>query len=225
MKTEKIICSMNGIKDEYVIEYAERTKIVKAKAYGHFRAWGVAAACLAILIICAPVLTHIFNHSGYDDPGSGARYEFGSYSELCSVLPEESIIKNVPNSKEADISAYAECPEGTTDFTDYNNYSYLNVDISYDDGAGVNIFCVVKSEKTAKEDVDSKPILFPPEKVSLVTVSDCDIYYTGYEDVSQENGIAEVNIAEFSIDGSLYKFSTTSFSREELIQYIKDMLN
>lgn len=219
MKAEKIIYSMNDIKDDYVTEYTEKARTVKVKALRHFRTWGIAAACLALVIICTPILIHIFNPSGIDDPRAGARYEFSSYSELCSVLPEGNIIANIPNSKEANISAYVECPEGTTNFADYNNYSYLTVNVSYDDGTGVSIFCVVKSEKTAKEDIDMKSILYPPEKVSMTTVSDCDIYYTSYE-----NGIKKVNIAEFSLDGSLYAFSTTTFSQEELIQYISDML-
>ena len=77
--------------------------------------------------------SYIFNLSEIDDSRSGARYEFSSYSELCSILPKGNIIANIPNSKEANISAYVECPEGTTDFADYNNYSYLDVDVFYDD--------------------------------------------------------------------------------------------
>ena len=54
----------------------------------------------------------------------------------------------------------------------------------------------------------------------MTTISDYDIYYGSYE-----NGVDKVNIAEFSFDGSLYEFSTVTFSQEELIQYISDMLN
>ena len=220
MKVEKIFYSMNDIKDDYVTEYAEKTRSAKVKAFRLFRTWGIVAACLALVIMFTPTLIHIFTPSEIDDPGSGARYEFSGYSELCSVLPEGDIIANIPNSKEANISAYVECPEGTTDFADYSNYSYLNVDVSYDDGTGVNIFCVVKSKKTAKEDVESKPILSTSANISMTTISDCDIYYGSYE-----NGVDKVNTAEFLLDGSLYAFSTTTFSQEELIQYISDMLN
>lgn len=198
---------------------------LNVKVFHHFRTWIIVVACLILVIICTPTLIHILNPSGIDDPRSGSRYEFSSYSELCSVLPEGSIIANIPNSKEANINAYVECPDGTTNFTDYNKFSYLNVDISYDDSTGVSIFCIVKSEKTAKEDIGRKSTLFLSKKVNMVTISDYDIYYISYEDASHENGIVEINIAEVSIDGSLYKFSTTTFSQKELIQYIIDMLN
>ena len=219
MTADKIIYSMNDIKDDYVNEYAEKARTVRTRSSRRIRTWGIVAACLALVIICTPALIHIFAPSGIDDPKSGVRYEFSSYSELCRVLPGGNIFANIPNSKEADITAYAECPEGTTDFADHNNYSYLGVDISYDDGTGVSIFCTVKSEKTAKEDVDSEPMHYPPEKVDMTTVSGCDIYYTG-----PENGADKVNIAEFSLDGSLYEFSSVTFSQEELIQYISNML-
>lgn len=220
MKVEKIFYSMNDINDDYVIEYAEKERDTKVKIVHALRTWGVIAACLALVIIVTPALIHIFTPSEIEDPRAGARYEFSNYSELCSVLPNGNILTNVPNSKDADISAYVECPEGTTDFSDYSDYSYLNVDISYDNGTGVSIFCVVKSEKTAKEDIESKPLLSASANVSVTTILDYDIYYGCYN-----NGVDKVNIAEFSFDGSLYEFSTATLSQEELIQYISDMLN
>lgn len=135
-------------------------------------------------------------------------------------MPDWNIIANIPNSKGATINAYVICPEGTTDFTDYNNYSYLNVDVSYQDGTGVNIFCEIRSEKTAKEEIDSKHLKYPSEEVSMTTVSNCDIYYLSYD-----NGSDNVNIAVFSVEGSLYELSTTTFRQEELIRYIDDMLD
>ncbi len=220
MKVEKIFYSINDIKDDYVIEYAEKERDTKVKIVHALRTWGVIAACLALVIIVTPTLIHIFTPSEIEDPRAGARYEFSNYSELCSVLPNGNILANVPNSKDAYISAYVECPEGTTDFSDYSNYSYLNVDVSYDNGTGVSIFCVVKSEKTAKEDIENKPLLSTTANVSMTTISDYDVYYGSYE-----NGVDKVNIAEFSCDGSLYEFSTVTYSQEELIQYISDMLN
>ena len=220
MRAEKIIYSMNDIKDDYIIEYAEKEKSTKVKTFHFLRTWGIIAACLAVIIIFTPTLIHLFTPSEIDDPRAGARYEFSNYSELCSVLPDGNILANVPNSKHADISAYVECPEETTDFSDYSDYSYLNVDVSYDNGTGVNIFCVVKSEKTAKEDIESKPLLSASANVSVTTISDHYIYYGSYD-----NGVDKVNIAEFSLGDSLYEFSTVTFSQEELIQYIIDMLN
>lgn len=219
MKAEKLIYSMNDIRDEYVTEYATKANAIKAKALHHFRTWGIIAACLVLIIICTPTLIHIFNPSGVDDPKSGEQYDFSSYSELCSVLPEGNIIADIPNSKGASIEAYVICPEGTTDFADYNNYSYLGVDISYDDGTGVNIFCTVKSKMTAKEYVESKPLIFPPDKTSTVTVENCQVYYADFEN-DNTNGVNAV----FSIDGSLYDIKTTSFNHEELVQYIEKML-
>lgn len=220
MKAEKIIYAMNDIKDEYVAEYAEKSKIVKPKALHHFRTWGIVAACLALVIICTPTLIHIFNPSEIDDPKAGAQYEFSSYAELYNALPDGNIIANIPDIKDATINAYVICPKGTTDFADYNNYSYLNVDVSYQDGTGVNISCEVRSENTAKEEIDSKPLKYPPKEVSMTTVSNCDIYYLSYD-----NGSDNVNIAVFTVEGSLYELSTTTFSQEELIRYIDDMLD
>lgn len=220
MRAEKIFYSINDINDYYVIEYAEKERATKVKTVHVLRTWGIIAACLALVIMVTPTLVHIFTPSEIEDPRAGARYEFSNYSELCSVLPDGNILTNVPNSKDADISAYVECPEGTTDFSDYSDYSYLNVDVSYDNGTGVSIFCVVKSEKTAKEDIESKPLLSASANVSVTTISDYDIYYGSYD-----NGVDKVNIAEFSFDDSLYEFSTATLSQEELIQYISDMLN
>lgn len=219
MKAEKLIYSMNDIRDEYVTEYATKAKAIKAKTLLHFRTWGIIAACFALIIICTPTLIHIFNPSGIDDPRSGEQYDFSSYSELCGVLPKGSIIANVPDSESASIEAYAICPEGTKDFTDYNNFSYLSVDVSYDNGTGVNIFCTVKSKMTAKEYVESKPATFPSNKTSVVTVENCEVYYTDFED-----DITKGINAVFSIEGNLYDMTTTSFNPEELIQYIEDML-
>lgn len=220
MKAEKIIYAMNDIKDEYVAEYAKKSNLVKLKASHHFRTWGIVAACLTLIIICTPTLIHIFNPSEIDDPKAGAQYEFSSYAELYGALPDGNIIANIPDSKDATINAYVICPEDTTDFTDYNNYSYLNVDVSYRDGTSVNIFCEVSSENTAEEEIDSKPLKYPSEEVNMTTVSNCDIYYFSYD-----NGSDNVNIAVFSVEGSLYELSTTTFTKEKLIQYISDMLN
>lgn len=219
MNAEKLIYSMNDIKDAYVTEYAEKVKSAKVKALHYFRTWGIIAACLALVIIWAPMFIHSFNRSETEDPKSGKQYDFSNYSELCKVLPEGNIIANVPNSESAKIEAYAICPEETVDFSDYNNYSYLCVDISYGDGTGVNIFCTVKSEMKVKEYVESKPLTFPSDNTKVVTVDDCEVYYTDFEGDSI-NGINAV----FSIDGSLYNMKTTSFNHEELIQYIKKML-
>lgn len=104
MKAEKLIYSMNDIRDEYVTEYATKANAIKAKALHHFRTWGIIAACLVLIIICTPTLIHIFNPSGVDDPKSGEQYDFSSYSELCSVLPEGNIIADIPNSKGASIN-------------------------------------------------------------------------------------------------------------------------
>ena len=71
------------------------------------------------------------------------------------------MIAHIPDSESAKIEAYAIYPAGTSDFSDYNNYSYLSVDISYGNGTGINIFCTVKSEMTAKEYVESKPAACP----------------------------------------------------------------
>ena len=76
MKAEKLIYSMNDIRDEYVTEYAEKVKSVTTKALHHFRTWGIIAACLALVIICVPTLIHIYNPSEIDDPKSGEQYDF-----------------------------------------------------------------------------------------------------------------------------------------------------
>lgn len=220
MKAEKIFCAMNDIKDEYVVEYAKKEKAVVPKTFFQLRAWRIIAACFVLVIICTPAIVHIFNPSEFDDPKAGAHYEFGSYSELCNALPDGNILAKIPNSKEATISANVECPDGTTNFAEYANYSYLNIDISYNNSTGVSIFCVINSEKTAKDEIENKILKYPSEEIGTTTISGCDIYYTSYE-----NGIDKVNIATFSYDGDLFEFTTVTFSQEELIQYIGDMLN
>lgn len=185
--------------------------------------WASIAACLALAIMFAPALIHIFTPSEIDDPKSGAQYNFRSYSELCSVLPNENIITNIPNSEHAKIEAYAVCPETTTDFADYNNYSYLFVDVSYDEGTGVTIVCTFRSEETAKEYVENTPLKFPPDNTGKTTVSNCDVYYTNYY-IEHEGNNINVHHAVFSIDGCFYELTSDFLDQDALIQYIEDML-
>lgn len=216
MTTKKFSNALGNIGESYVDEAVTYTAKKKSNAWIK---WVSIAACFALIIVCIPTLIHIFNPSEIDDPKSGAQYDFGSYTELCEYLPEGNIIANIPNSESARIDAYVICPEKTTDFSDYNNYSYLSVDVSYDDGMGVNIFCTIKSEMTAKEYVEGKPIEYPSDKTNEVTVENCDVYYTEFEDA----GIKGVK-AVFSIDDSLYELTTDSFDHEELVQYIESLL-
>ena len=185
--------------------------------------WGALAACLALIIMFTPTLIHIFTPSEIDDPNSGSQYNFISYSELCTILPEENIITNIPNSKNAKIEAYVICPKETTDYTDYNNYSYLFVDVSYDEGTSINIICTFKSGKTAKEYVEGAPFQFPSDNTNVVTISNCDVYYTNYY-IEDDSGSIKVYNAVFSIDDCLYELTSDSLEQDALIKYIEEIL-
>lgn len=134
--------SMNDIQNDYIIKYAEKAKTAKSKPAHLIRTWCVAAACLAVILICASTLFHAFTLSGAEDPKTGVNYYFSSYDELCEILPDGSIMANIPNRENAEIEIRGVCPEGTRDFSDINNFSYLDIDVSYDDNTGVAISCI-----------------------------------------------------------------------------------
>lgn len=181
------------------------------------------AACLALVIMCVPTMIHIFSPSEIGDPKAGVQYEFSDYSELYCALPAENIIANIPNSKGAMISAYVICPEGTTDYANYDNYSYLNVDVSYTDSTGVNIYCTFKSEKSTKEYVESKPLTYPPNSTSVTTVCGYDVYCADHW-VENEGNNVRVYTAVLSINDTLYEFTSDSLEQDALLRYIEDML-
>lgn len=222
MTNKNIFRELGGL-DPDLIAKAAPDVVQKKPANKTWIKWASLAACFALVIMFVPTLFHIFTPSEIDDPRSGAQYDFSSYSELCDILPEENIIANIPNSENANIEAYVICPEKTTDFTDYNNYSYLFVDVSYNDGTGANIVCTFKSEETVEEYVENKPLKFPPENTRVNTVSNLDVYYSNYYAEHDGNSI-KVHTAVFSVDGCLYELTSTSFDQDGLIQYVEDMI-
>lgn len=226
MNEDKPIDSINDIRDEAITEYAEKKKAAKAP---HHFPWGIIAISLAVAIIIffTPKLIYLFSDHNDDceDPKAGADFYFDSYAQLRLILPEGNILTNIPNGKNAKIEAHGICPKGTTDFADYNNYSYLDVHISYGDGTGFSIFCINKSEKSTQEYVEYWPMFYPSDKISVETVKNCQVYSNEYENYSFDpKDSGTVLTAVFSIDGNLYEITTATFNHEELIQLIEKLI-
>lgn len=57
--------------------------------------------------------------------------------------------------------------------------------------------------KTVKEGIDSKPLSYPVEKVSISAASHCDIYYGSYD-----KGTDNVKIAVFQLSAVYMSFPT-----------------
>lgn len=222
MTGENVFRSMRDIDTQLILD-ASPDISQKKKSNRTWVKWTSLAACFLLVILSVPTLIHIFSPSEIDDPKAGVQYEFSDYSELYHALPTRNIITNIPNSKDAIISAYVICPEDTTDFTNHDNYSYLNVDISYTDGTGVNIYCTLKSEKNTKEYVESKPLTYPPDSTSVTTVCGYDVYCADHW-VENEGNNVQVYTAVLSIDDTMYEFTSDSLEQSALIEYIEDML-
>lgn len=226
MTSKNIFRSMRDIDPQLILDAAPDMP-QKKKVNRTWVKWTSLAACLALVIMCVPALIHIFNPSEVDDPAYETEHYFGSYAELCEVLPSDSIVANIPNSENATIKSYAvfmdvQIGDGV-DFNDYRNFSYLNVDVSYTDGTGVNIYCTFKSEINTKEYVESKPLTYPPDSTSVTTVYGYDVYCADYW-VENEGSNVQVYTAVLSINDTLYEFTSDTLEQGALIRYIEDML-
>lgn len=226
MTNENVFRSMRDIDPQLILDAAPDLSQTKESNRTWVK-WTSLVACLALVIMCVPTLIHIFSPSEVDDPAYCTVVYFGSYSELCAVLPRENVATNIPNSENATIESYVTCNDVVigdgTDLNDYRNYSYLNMDVSYADGTEVNIFCRFKSKKNTKEYVESKPLTYPPDGTKVTTVEEYDIYSTNYS-VECENSSVKVSMAVFSIGDTLYEFTSDSMEQDALIAYIKDMV-
>lgn len=226
MTGENIFRSMRDIDPQLILDAAPDAP-QKKKVNRTWVKWTSLAACLALIIMSVPALIHIFNPSEVDDPAYKTEHYFGSYAELCEVLPSDSIVANIPNSENATIESYAvfegdQIGDGV-DFNDYRNFSYLNVDVSYTDGTGVNVYCTFKSGKSTKEYVESKPLTYPPDSTSVTTVCGYDVYCADHW-VENEGNNVQVYTAVLSMDDTLYEFTSDSFEQNALLRYIEDML-
>ncbi len=127
MTSENVFRAMRDIDPQLILDAAPDIP-QKKKANRTWAKWTSLAACLALVIMCVPALIHIFNPSRVDDPAYETEHYFGSYSELCGVLPNGNIVTNIPNSENATIKSYAvfedvQIGDGV-DFNDYRNFSY-----------------------------------------------------------------------------------------------------
>lgn len=223
MKVGKLLYSMNDISDSYITEYAKKNERTSNKKPQFIKSLGIIAACLALAIICTPALIHIFTPAEIEDPKAGVHHDFESYAELCDVLPDENILTNIPNSDSAEITSYGVCPEGTTDLTDINNYSYLFVNASYSDNTGVAIICTLNAEMTLQEYCDDS-LRYPQERTQRITVANTEAYYSYYFDEPYGKEKVRINEVAFSVDGDLYEIRSNTLSKENIIFFAEQLL-
>lgn len=226
MTSENIFRSMRDIDPQLIVDAAPDMP-QKKNSNRTWVKWTSLAACFLLVIMCVPTLIHIFNPSRADDPAYETEHYFGSYAEVCEVLPSDSIVAKIPNSENATIKSYAvfmdvQIGDGV-DFNDYRNFSYLNMDVSYTDGTGVNIYCTFKSGKSTKEYVESKPLTYPPDSTSVTTVCGYDVYCADHW-VENEGNNVQVYTAVLLIDDTMYEFTSDSLEQDALLRYIEDML-
>lgn len=223
MKVEELMYSMNDIKDSYIVEYAKKAKERKTKTSHFAKIWGVVAACLAFVLICTPALIPIFNSSEIENPKGGIQYDFSSFAELCEALPSDSILTNIPNREKAKIESYGICPEGTEDFTDIHNYSYLFINVLYNNNTGVAIDCTLNFERTLQEFIDDSRWQLQ-EGTEKLTVAGTEIYYIYYFDEPYGEEQIKINKIVFSVEDTLYEIRSDTLNKDSLIQYAEDML-
>lgn len=226
MTSEKLFRAMRDIDPQLITDAAPDERTPKKSSRAWIK-WASIAACLALVIMCVPALVHIFDPSGVDDPAYGAEHRFDSYAELCGVLPSGSILANIPNSEAATITSYAVLrdvqPDDGAELNDHRNFSYLNVDVTYPDGTGVNIFCTFRSGKTAKEHVNGHPLTYPPQSTSVTTVCGYEVYCAEHW-VEHEGGKVQALTAVLAIDDTLYELTSDTLSRDALTALVGDMI-
>ncbi len=69
--------------------------------------WVAAAACFCLILVCVPMMMHIFNPSQMDDPyRQGIRYEVNGIAELPAEYNGKLLVQNLKLTENAQIELY-----------------------------------------------------------------------------------------------------------------------
>lgn len=215
MRTDTLILALNDVRDPYIEEYAS-LKHKKKSLHTTWKKWVSIAACFALVLFVGSVLFAHFGRSGMDDPRGGVYYEFQDYNELCSILPDGNILVNLQQGQDADIKCSGSHKEELQTSAVYGDFYHIFIDLEFPDGRSISLICEVELDQTAKEYVEARPLKYPDEAVDSVRIGSTNVYFAEFENSQY---------AVFNVGSDLYEFAFTSFTQDEILTYITNLLN
>ncbi|MGN1155968.1 MAG: hypothetical protein ACI4TK_07310 [Agathobacter sp.] len=221
MKAESFIQILNDIPDAYIDEYGELQENRQRKK--NYRGWGILAACLAVCILLfVPTISHLMNKAQIEDPRGGFTHSFSSYGELCEILPEESILRNIPTEKYTITECKGTCLYNSDgDVSKYENYSYLYIVMRCKDtGESVQIKFVPAYHETAEYYRATRMSDCPKEYYGFTTICDTDIYLAKTQNA--DHTLTSCAIWEIGTD--IYEVKSGFGEQEPLITLIEELL-
>ncbi len=220
MNANKLLYDINDIDDAYVIEYAERSEALKARLVRRrIRTWSTLAACLVLIVLCMPLMINMIQSARFRSQDVDTVIRFESFPELCKVLPEDSALLNIPDVRNAKISAKLYCPKGTKKIEDFETVKMIDLTVEYKKDVEVFFNCVFNEEIAAEEYVKESELSFFPESVKQTVISGTEVFFaegTGPKAVK--------SFAAFNYKGDLYKLWSFKLDIEELIAYVTAFL-
>lgn len=222
MKADALIYSMTDIRDNYVTEYAMKTSKV-SRSHSSWKKWISVAACFAVIISAASLMFAYFGRSAMDDPRGGIYYSFTDYAELCSILPEDHILQQLPLVESSTISCEGYYAEDATVPAAYADYYHIFVNTVNPDGLSARIHCEANLEMTMEDFIDSrKPFGFISKEVQTTTIEGQTIQYALMEYSDGSNPFYQ---AVFAVSKDFYVISSSTTDQDAFLEFITDLLN
>lgn len=221
MKAEALIYAMTDIRDNYVTEYAMKTGKAN-RTQASWKKWVSIAACFAVLVLTASLMFAHFGRSAMDDPRGGLYHSFTDYAELCSILPEDHILQQLPITERTTISCegyYAE--EAATPAT-YADYYHIYVNIENSDSIGARIHCEANLEMSMDDFINTrKPFDSISGEVQTTTIEGKTVHFALMQ---YSDGSDPFYQAVFSVDEDFYVVSSATTDQAAFLEFITDLL-
>ena len=222
MKADALIYAMTDIRDSYVTEYAMKTE-KENRTQTTWKKWASIAACLCVLVLAASLMFAHFGRSAMDDPRGGIYYGFADYAELCSILPQDHILRQIPVTETTTITCEGYHSEESIVPATYPDYYHVFVSIEDPNGYSATIHCEANLDMTMTEFIDSrKPFGFISGEVQSTTIEGHSIQYALMD---YSDGSEPTYKAIFSIGKDFFVVSSADTDKDAFLAFITDLLN
>lgn len=230
MKTDTLLEAINDIHESYIVEYGQLTEIRKPKAVV-LKRWISIAACVAIIVCVASfVLTHVNRHQTVT-PIDDELYLFENYSELCDILPNYHILRNLAVIESVDITCKGyqaddlqvspNLPAGP--FYGYERYSSLEVIVTYPDNMNISIQCEVSVAMPLDDYIFArKPFGVANTDVTEININGFDLLYA--RTTVFADSVAGYT-AVFADKGDCFIISSNVSNQEVFLDFVSDLLS
>lgn len=229
MKTDSLLEAINDIHESYIVEYGQLTEIREPKAVV-LKKWISLAACVAIVVCAASfILTH-FNRHQTDNPKDGELYLFENYNELCDILPNYHILRNLAVFESVNITCKGYQADDTQvspnlpagPFYGYERYSSLEVIVTYPDNINISIQCEVSVAMPLDDYVLArKPFGAVNKEVTEININGYDIWYA--QTTVSADSVAGYT-AVFADKGDYFTISSSVSDQEVFLEYVSNLL-